>query len=465
MHRAPAALVLAALIPALTGAAGGSSLPSPRDVDAALTLYQDGRSWVRETASISILRGESSLPWPRAAAALEPETFSAAIVEGPVSVTGTTPPRRLADSTPLLEAWVGREVELVQVGENLTEKVTRGTLLGLPGGRPLLQVEGAIWVAPPGFLRLRIGSDHPITGPEPASIHLSASGGGRAKIEVSYRTPGLSWGADYRAVRSGARLDLEGWITMSNDTEVDFRAAAVKLLAGEVRRETGPPLYEAPMRKMVTLEANAAADSGRETLGAVHLYTLPGTVDLPPAGRTRRVWIARSGMAVRYRHRLESQQGVSYGGDSGSPPVHPLALLSIDKGALDLPLPAGVVRLFERDASGDLQELGEDSIIHLPAGTPFELRTGQASDLLAHRRQTEERPAGDRGTDLACEIRLANAGSAAVTVEVREFFHGRWKIEQSSHEARRVDARTAEFLIPVPAGGEVVLTYRAGVRF
>jgi hypothetical protein len=170
-------------------------------------------------------------------------------------------------------------------------------------------------------------------------------------------------------------------------------------------------------------------------------------------------------MATRTRYRLESQQGVSYGGDSGAPAAHPAVLLSIDKGTLDLPLPAGVVRLFERDASGDLQELGEDSLIHLPAGTSFDLRTGEAFDLLAHRRQTEERPAGDRGADLACEIRLANAGSAPVTVEAREFFHGRWKIEQSSHEARRLDARTAEFLVPVPAGGEATLTYRASVRF
>lgn len=449
-------------------AAEAAALAPPREAAVALTLYSDGRSWVRESATVSILRGEAALPWPRACSALEPDTLSARVVEGAARVIGVTPPRRLQDPAALLEQWIGREVDLVQVGEDLAEKVTRGVLVGLPGGQPLIRLRDSLWLAPPGSLRLPAAAGAPLPGPEPAFVHLSAAGGGKATIEVSYRTPGLAWSAAYRAVRSGDALDFEGWITVRNDTGTDFPRASVKLIAGEVKRrpEAAPEMGRQYADVLTLAEGTAApAPVAREALGATHLYTLPGTADLPASGQTRRVWVSRGGLPARQRYRLESGQGASYGGESGAPPAHPFTILSVEEGAFDEPLPAGVVRLFERDASGDLQEVGEDAIVHLPAGAPFDLRTGRAFDILAERTQTEQRPAGARGADLACEIRLRNSGAKAATVEVREFFSGRWKIEESSHEARRLDARTAEFRVPVPVGSDAILTYRASVRY
>ncbi len=484
--RAPRAAPRAAARPALAGllSAAAALLPSipalgadtprlapPQEVTTALTLYVDGRSWVSETASVSLTRGDIHLPWPRAAATLEPDTLSARVLEGQARVTGTTPPRRLEDVGTLLRGWIGHEVELVQVGEDLTEKLTRGVLVGLSGDRPLLRGEDWLWVDPPGTLRLPIGRDPAAliaTQPDPALVRLDASGGGRARIELSYRASGLSWSAQYRAVRGAQKLDFEGWVTLRNDTEIDFRDARVRLLAGELERRS--PFLPGALATGATMlyqnRAEAAEPATRQALETTYLYTLEGGVDLPPSSQTRRLWVSRRELPARLRHRLESPPGVSYGGDSGAPPVHPFAILSIPQGALGDPLPAGVVRVFEEDSSGRAQETGEDLISHLPAGAPFDLRTGRAFDLSAERRLVEEAPrGGGRGADLACEIRVRNAGKSEASVEVRESFNGSWRVEQSSHPARRVDARTAEFILPVPAGGEAVLTYRASVRY
>jgi hypothetical protein len=467
----PAAASLLALFatPAHPAGAEVTVLQPPREVSVALTLYADGLSWVRETATVSTLRGESLLSWPGTVAALEPDTLSARILEGAASVTGVTPPRRVPSPEALLERWVGREVDLVQAGDNFSEKVTRGVLLGVSGGHPLMRVDSSLWVAPPGWLRLPARSGEVLPEPEPASIRISSAGGGKARIELSYRAPGLSWSASYQAMRHGEQVDFEGWVTLRNDTEVDFRQAQVKLLAGELQRQRKDlPVMGRTYSGVLTMAEGAAAPppASREALGTTHLYTLSRPVDLPAAGQTRLVWVSRSNLPARLRYRLESQQGASYGGDSGAPPVHPASILSVEAGAFKEPLPAGMVRLFERDASGALQEVGEDAIVHLPAGAPFDLRTGTAFDILAERRQTEQNPEGRVApAELAGEIKLRNSGTSAASVEVREFFNGRWKIEQSSHESRRVDARTAEFLVPVPAGGEATLTYRATVRY
>jgi hypothetical protein len=460
-----------ATFPAAAAPAADFTREAPaQDVALSLTLYQDGRSWVRQMAPMSIVRGDTLLVWPRVAATIEPETFTARILEGQARILSVTPPRAAPDRQALLRQWIGQEVELVETGDSLAEKVTRGTLVGAPGGSILLLVKDALWIDPPGSLRLPYDPAAPPPGPKPATILLSARQvGGRAVIEVSYRAEALSWSADYRAVRRGGQLDFEGWITLSNDTGLDFANAGVKLLAGDVARQPAAPKLGALARglaDMTVAEAAPPEPLSRESLGTTHLYTLAQPADLPSGARTRLMWVAAAGLPARLRHRLESPQGYSYGGDSGAPARHPDALVSVESKAFDQPLPAGVVRLLESDAGGALQEVGEDAIQHLPAGAPFDLRFGAAFDLLAERRQTEHKPeGGGRGAELACEIGIRNAGKTATTVEVRERFHGRWRIEDSSVPARRVDATTAEFLVPVPAGGEASLTYRASVRY
>jgi hypothetical protein len=475
--------IAAAVIAVAAGAAhlawGATELPRvapPRDLSLELTLYPDGRSWVREVGAMQPMRGETNLVWHDTPPTLEPDTFTVRMLEGTTRVLEITPPRGLPDLPTLLKRWVGRDVQFFEPTEPGAPKgtppgrMTSGKLIGFASGKPLLEVNDSLWVDPPGTLQLPIKDDL-LPSVEPAHIRLSATGE-KGVIEVSYRVPGLSWSVEYSALRGGDKLDLEGWATLRNDTSVAFPPAKVRLLAGDVRRlgpSPPPPGPEALGRGVMMMSAAKEADAAggtREALGPVHLYTLPDRAHLPASGITRLSWVRQKGIPFRSRYRLESHPGASYGGESGAPPRHPEAIASIAAGAVEQPLPAGLVRLFERDASGLWHEAGESRIVDLPAGAPLELATGAAFDLLAERTQTEQRPAGgEGGADLGCEIRLSNAGKSAATVEVRERLHGRWKIERSSHEARRLDATTAEFRVEVPAGGSATLTYRASIRY
>jgi hypothetical protein len=59
---------------------------------------------------------------------------------------------------------------------------------------------------------------------------------------------------------------------------------------------------------------------------------------------------------------------------------------------------------------------------------------------------------------------ISSRKKEAVTVLVREQFPGDWTIVESSVPAKKLAAYTAEFAVPVPAGGETKLTYRVKVR-
>ncbi len=92
---------------------------------------------------------------------------------------------------------------------------------------------------------------------------------------------------------------------------------------------------------------------------------------------------------------------------------------------LGLPLPKGVVRVYQRDAAGRPQFVGEDPIDHTPENERVELLLGNAFDIVAERRQTEFDKISDRILESAYEIVLRNHKEEAVSVELLEPLGGR----------------------------------------
>ncbi|RMF86371.1 MAG: DUF4139 domain-containing protein, partial [Nitrospinota bacterium] len=132
---------------------------------------------------------------------------------------------------------------------------------------------------------------------------------------------------------------------------------------------------------------------------------------------------------------------------------------------LGLPLPAGIVRVYQIDAAGERQFIGEDRIPHTPRDEEMTLVLGTAFDVTAERRQTAYRVLGDRLYESSHEILLRNHKAEAITVAVQEHFGGDWEILSPSHPYKKTDAFTATFDVPVPAGGQAVLTYTVRVRY
>jgi hypothetical protein len=134
----------------------------------------------------------------------------------------------------------------------------------------------------------------------------------------------------------------------------------------------------------------------------------------------------------------------------------------------DLPIPGGVVRLYQADASGQQQLIGEGAVRHTAAGQDLRVDAGHAFDLTARRVQTEyaTRREGQRTIAVAgYRVTIANAKDSAVTVDVLEERAGEWRVIESSSPAERVTSTRTRFRVQVPAGGEVALTYRIEVRW
>ena len=136
-----------------------------------------------------------------------------------------------------------------------------------------------------------------------------------------------------------------------------------------------------------------------------------------------------------------------------------------EKGGLGIPLPAGNVRVYQKDSKGGLLFIGEDHIGHTPKDEFVTVKIGNAFDIVSERKQTDYKKIADRVQEMEFEITLRNHKDTPVTVEVNEPIGGDWEMLSSTFPAKKTAAFAAQFEVPVKANGESVLKYRVRTQW
>ena len=92
-------------------------------------------------------------------------------------------------------------------------------------------------------------------------VQLQNKGAAEQNVELSYLTGGLGWKADYVAELNANedKLDLSGWVTLTNTSGTSYRNAKLQLVAGDVNRiQEEHPMALGSVR-MKTMDMAAAA--------------------------------------------------------------------------------------------------------------------------------------------------------------------------------------------------------------
>jgi hypothetical protein len=211
-----------------------------------------------------------------------------------------------------------------------------------------------------------------------------------------------------------------------------------------------------------------AEEPAEEAVGGTHLYTLPGLVDVA-AGEVRTVALfPRASASVEREYTLPAT-GLVGPMQQPQQELHPQIGYRLRRPAASafgaVPLPAGVVRVYEPDSAGRPQLVGETRSGHVAPGSDLRVVTGTAFDVTATRTQTSFERRGDREFVMSYRVELRNAGDEAVTVRVMERSPGQLEVLSSSVAAERVAAGSVAFPVPTPPDGEAVLDYRVRVRW
>lgn len=489
--KAPAAKAPAAKAPAAPAAKAApkpvdplASIPAdarPADLEvpasaggADLTVYLNDLAMVRERRSFRLATPFTRLTFPGVAASLQPETALFQVVKGPaLRFVEQSFDFNLLTPARLLEKAVGREVTILTTNPgNGVETSSRALVLSAVDGL-VVQMNGRIHTNPPGRV-VYDGLPPGMHATPSLTMTVAGTPGQDMDSELSYLTGGLTWRADYllQYDPEGNRMDLTAWASVTNTTNVDFRDAKLKLVAGEVKREMARPV---PMMKgAMAFEARAAAAPmqdgvSEESLVGNHIYTMPRPTTLAANETKQLALLSAQGVAVKRENVLRSQPAVFQQDFRRRPQTTAVGIeLSFKNDAaakLGAPLPAGTMRVYSLDQQGAPQFIGESHVEHAAEGTDVTLQAGRDYDLPVTREQLTFVRASDNITLSVWRITVKNTGARPQAVKVVEAIPGAWEISKESHPHSKSDAGTAEWDLQIPPQNQVVLEYSAKSTF
>ena len=434
--------------------------------DIAVTIYNNNRALIEDKRQLDLPAGRSRQEFRDVSAQIEPATVT--LNGRGIGIVEQNFDFDLLSPAALMQKAVGQTVTLVRTNPATgAETRERAHILAVNGG-VVMQIGDRIEVLRDDGIPARVIFDKvPETlRPRPTlSVTLNADGGGRRPVTLTYLTPGLGWAADYVALFDEAnnRMDVQGWITLTNTSGTPYVNASTLLVAGAVGNAGGgyerysrgyPPPPPPPPGGMYRPGTETA---GRERLGDFYLYPLPERTTIADK-QTKQVSFldVKSTPAARG---YEFHNGWLSTADQAQSVNSVLRFSSSRDQGLGDALPAGIVRVYQRDARGNPQFVGEHRIGHTPMGSEIGLATGQAFDIKVRSIVEERTRMSSARWRTRMRYTLTNASPKPVTVDL--FQAGLWgdtRIVDESLKSDRLSADETRWRVAVPANGEASVT-------
>src|SRR5690348_16847422 len=438
--------------------------------DLAITVYNSNIALVRDVRNLSVPNGLFRLKFMDIAATVNPATVHFRSLNEPekLGVIEQNYEYDLLEPAKLLHKYVGKEVTLVrsyqESGTTKREEI-KATLLS--------DNNGPVW---------KIGNDI-VTGvyaesyrfPEvPANLYdrptllmsLENSGPRKQQIEASYLANNLSWNSDYvlTVARDDKSADLDGWVTLVNNSGTAFHNARLQLVAGDLNR-IQTPSPSAMNGAVLEMKAARAQQFAQENFSEYHLYTLGRRTSVEDK-ETKQISLLQGSAVPVEKVFIVNGNNYYYRNaqNPGSPIKDPVMVYykfrNDEKSGLGIPLPAGNLRVYQKDSRGGILFGGEDRIDHTPKDENVIVHIGNAFDVIAERKQTDYKRIDTHTWEMEFEITLRNHKDSPITVEVNEPIGGNWEMLSSTYKYTKTAAFAAQFKVPVDKNGTSVLRYR-----
>src|SRR5579863_293626 len=440
------------------------------DRTVSVTIYNDDLALVQDRRDIEIKGGRQRIEFQDVSAQIRPETAS--LTAGDISIVEQNFDFDLLTPAKLMEKAVGHEVTIVRVNPATGAETREEALVLATNGGVVLKIGQRIEVLRDDGLPVRVIFDKvPENLRARPTLSVTVIGGraGTRPATLSYLTPGLGWRADYVALYNEAdgKIDVQGWVTLTNSSGVTYDNAQTLLVAGSPTQVDGggrQPNYYRPPRPRPSL-AEAGTESGsRERLGDYYLY--------PLAERTTIANLQTKQVSFLDVHGVPAEHGYEFRNSwlgTSETPQSAKSIYGFSTSAhagLGDQLPAGILRFYTRDKHGDPQFIGESRIDHTPMGSTLSLATGDAFDVKVRAVVDNRTRLGNLDWRSEMRYELSNALPRPVTVKLlQEGLWGDSRITAESEKSTRRSADTAEWAVTVPANGKSTLTASFETRF
>jgi hypothetical protein len=321
---------------------------------------------------------------------------------------------------------------------------------------------------------------------------------GKAPVEITYLTSGLSWRAFYMGTltRDEKTMRLEGYVRVTNNSGEDYENAQTRLIVGQVhlldqiadlaRREhpygspLRPPLPAPPMapafegqamRARMVMDAvasEAPKEIKKEGLSEYFLYTIEGTETIPNQWSKRLPSFDVDEIPVVNLYKFEEER-------YGPAVIRFLSFTNDEKHRLgETPIPGGMLKVYRTvDEQQHLSYEGQSSFKYIPVGEEVELNLGPVSNVIVEPKLMDFRSDNYRfdskgnvsGWDeiRTWRIEVKNTRDLPVRIEVkRNLPHSFWTIKNDAAAEgayEKVDMDTVKYTLTLEPGAETALEY------
>lgn len=485
----------AALPMPLAAQSTASGAPSPSaQGDVSLTIYNNDLALVQDRRELSLNKGRVRQEFPDVSAMIRPETVTlagdgAGIIEQNFDYDLLSPEK-------LLDKAVGQTVTVVRTNPATGAETREQALVLANNGGTIVRIGERIEVLEQSGARILFSGLPPSLRARPTlSVTLDVASAGARPVTLSYLSAGMGWKADYVALfdEAAGRMDLQGWITLTNNTGTSFPNARVLLVAGQPGQDSNPYGGGRRMMQRQIGFTPGTESANRERLGDFYVYPISARTTVANAQQKQVSFLDVAGAPASKGYYFRNDW---LGASDEAQSFATVLKLSTAKGSgVGDALPAGTVRVYMRDGRGQPQFIGEKGIDHTPMGSTLSLRTGEAFDVKVQPTvQMRERiTAGEwektgrwritvngRTDDVTVErqkeywrttmtYKVTNARPAPVKVDlVQAGLDNWWSDTRVPSESVKGTQRTLDermWTLDVPANGETTLTVQFDTRY
>ncbi len=425
---------------------------------ASVTIYNNDFALVREVKDFELEEGNQKIEITDVAAKLDPTSVLPKFYSdaNKISILEQNYDYDLVNSNKLLQKYIGKEVTVERQLPNSKKEQITGTLLAVNGGIILKTNNDKIIINPTGEISLS-GLPEGLMLKPTISWLIDSKISGNRTMELSYKTAGLSWNADYVAVldKNDKNIDLNAWVTVNNTSGATYKDANLKLIAGDVnmvKQESTPRLLMAANKAAMQSDS---ASFEEQSFFEYHIYNLSRKTTLKDNEKKQIELTAAQKVPVEKKYIFNANK---YNGK-----VEIILSLKNNKESnLGIPLPKGKVRVFKNDGKA-LEFIGEDRIDHSPENADITLSLGNAFDITANKTITNTvRNTNAKNIEESVEFTIKNSKDTPIKIEIVEILnsYSSWKILSFSDKYTKKNSNTIVFNVEVPAKADKKIKYK-----
>jgi hypothetical protein len=490
------------------GTAGGGSTTGRT----ALTIYNQDFAVIRTPVELNLQAGTTDVSETNVTAQVEPDSVVLRDVTGKrqIQILEQNYDGALRVQAQMLAKFEGKTIDFATPMSDGTLKLVQGKIIragyvpqfdlvqrygqnyfyqnqqASQQQEPLIEVEGKLRYGLPGTPRFP--SDTPGLTLRP-TLHWLIASDRAAKVaaELDYITRGFRWDAAYNVIApvqdgpAGQRLDMSGWVNVTNESGMDFPDASLQLMAGDISKLVNANGGMGAMGGAVAMASISVAGGqpqqiSQKSFDDYHLYDLHRSATLLDHQSKQieflnvlgipaeRVYVydgfkldAQNGQNIYYQWNQEN-----FGNGMNRKVWIMQEFKNSDANHLGMPLPKGRMRFYRRDVDGSLQFVGENTIDHTPKDEAVKVYLGNAFDLTGERTRTDYRSEMQARIIIeSYKIVVKNAKDTTAPVRVVEHLYRtvNWDVSKNSDPFTKTDSQTMEFNVDVPAHGQKEVNY------